>query len=396
MNKRVAIILVNYLDYAERFLDDCLASLHAQDYQGEMKIFIVDNATTAGSFAYLSKNVPEAELVLNKDNDGFAKGNNDGIKLALAQNFDYVFLLNEDTVIESNCISELVKMLEKENWIPDQARDDKREIGAVQARMMLHSDKNKINSLGNTTHFLGFGYCEGYNQSITNYELRIIKKERCHSGAKRSEAIESQDDHTNDEMLSLRSSMTKEICYPSGAAVMFRESVLKEIGLFDEEMWMYNEDQDLGWRVWLAGYKCVLAWDAVVYHKYEFSRSITKYYWMDRNRIVVMLKNYRLGTLLLIFPAFLVMELGLILFAAKGGWLKEKLKVWRYFLHWQTWQYIVKSRQMTQALRKVKDRDIIAMFSGKIWYQEIDDVKLRLVNPIFNAYWWLVKKIIWW
>jgi GT2 family glycosyltransferase len=397
MDKSVAIILVNYLDYAERFLDDCLAGLRAQDYQGEMKIFIVDNATTAASFTYLSKKVPEAELVLNKSNDGFAKGNNDGIKLALAQNFDYVFLLNEDTVIEQNCISELVKVFENENWIPDQVRDDKREVGAVQARMVLFSDKSKINSLGNTTHFLGFGYCDGYNQSITNYELQITKKESCHSGAKRSEAIESQDDHTNDEMLSLRSSMTdKDICYPSGAAVMFRSSVLKEIGLFDEEMWMYNEDQDLGWRVWLAGYKCVLAWDAVVYHKYEFSRSITKYYWMDRNRIVVMLKNYRLGTLLLIFPAFLVMELGLILFATKGGWLKEKLKVWQYFLHWRTWQCIIKSRRTTQVLRKVKDRDIIAMFSGKIWYQEIDDVKLRLVNPIFNFYWKIVRTIIFW
>jgi GT2 family glycosyltransferase len=328
-----------------------------------MKIFMVDNGSTTASFSWLSKNLPEAELILNKNNDGFAKGNNDGIRLALAQNFDYIFLLNEDTVIEPNCISELVKVIEVDE-----------ENGAAQARMMLYPDKNKINSLGNTTYFLGFGYCDGYNQSITNN----IQNDRKKIGNCKLE-IGNLD-----------------ICYPSGAAVMFRTSVLKEIGLFDEEMWMYNEDQDLGWRVWLAGYKCVLAWDAVVYHKYEFSRSISKYYWMDRNRIVVILKNYHLVTLLLIFPAFLVMELGLILFAAKGGWLKEKLKVWQYFFRWRTWQYIVKSRRMTQALRKVKDRDIIAMFSGKIWYQEIDDVKLRLVNPIFNAYWWLVKKIIWW
>ena len=84
--------------------------------------------------------------------------------------------------------------------------------------------------------------------------------------------------------------------------------MLKEVGLFDEEMWMYNEDQDLGWRVWLAGYKCVLAWDAVIYHKYEFSRSISKYYWMDRNRNLSIFKNYHFLTLILIFPAWLAME----------------------------------------------------------------------------------------
>jgi GT2 family glycosyltransferase len=177
---------------------------------------------------------------------------------------------------------------------------------------------------------------------------------------------------------------------------LFRSDVLKKIGLFDEEMWMYNEDQDLGWRVWLAGYKCILAPDAIVYHKYEFSRSIAKYYWMDRNRIIAILKNYRLGTLVLIFPAFVIMGLGLIMFAIKGGWIKEKIKVWEYFLNVKNWRYILRARKEVQGLRKVKDRDIIPMFSGKIWYQEIDDVKLRLVNPIFNAYWWLVKKIIFW
>ncbi|MCX6796363.1 MAG: glycosyltransferase family 2 protein, partial [Candidatus Falkowbacteria bacterium] len=376
MNKKVAIILVNYLDYAERFLDECLAGLRAQDYQGEMKIFLVDNGSTDKSFNYLLKKVPEAEFVLNKSNDGFARGNNDGMKMALAQGFDYIFLLNEDTVIEQNCISELVKVFENENWIPDQVRDDNplagsgRVIGAVQARIMLHPQTNKINSLGNTTHFLGFGYCESYGQTLSlRAERSNLESNAQNTGLPRSAAADL--------------AMTvKDICYPSGAAVMFRASVLKKIGLFDEEFWMYNEDQDLGWRVWLAGFRCVLAPQAIVYHKYEFNRSIKKYYWMDRNRIIAIIKNYHWATLLLILPAFLVMELGLVLFSARSGWFKEKIKVWQYFLNPANWVYLHRARQETQALRQVQDRDIIPMISGEIWYQEIDDIKLRIVNPV--------------
>jgi GT2 family glycosyltransferase len=188
----------------------------------------------------------------------------------------------------------------------------------------------------------------------------------------------------------------KDIMYPSGAAVLFNLSVLREVGLFDEVFWMYNEDQDLGWRLWLSGYSCLLAPAAVVYHKYEFSKSIAKYYWMDRNRILAMWKNYSLVTLVLIFPAFVIMELGLLLFALKGGWLREKLKVWGYFLRSDTWVYIIKARAEVQIKRKVKDSKLLKMFSGRIWYQEIGDWKLRLVNPFFAAYFWLVKIIIKW
>jgi GT2 family glycosyltransferase len=188
----------------------------------------------------------------------------------------------------------------------------------------------------------------------------------------------------------------KKICYPSGAAVIFPAEVLKKVGLFDEEMWMYCEDEDLGWRIWLAGYKCVLAPEAVVYHKYEFSRSITKFYWIDRNRIITILKNYHILSLILIFPALLVLELGLLFFALRNGWLKEKLKVYKYFLSAKNWRYLSYARREAQRLRKVKDSDIIGMFSASISYQEIDDFKLRAANKVMEVYWRIVKFIIIW
>jgi hypothetical protein len=90
------------------------------------------------------------------------------------------------------------------------------------------------------------------------------------------------------------------------------------------------------------------------------------------------------------------MELGLILFSLKTGWFKEKIRIWRYFLIPGTWLYLIKARRELKKIRKVKDKDIIELFSGKIAHQEVDDFKLKIINPFFDLYWIIVKKIVWW
>lgn len=354
MPSKVAIIISpNWRDYAKKYLSDCLEGVRKQDWPGESRLFLVDNESTDESFGYLKSLAPEAEIIRNYDNAGFAKGNNVAMRRALEQGFDLVILFNMDTVVAPGAVSELVKVAE--------LHDD---IGAVQSRLMLWPDKEKVNSLGNATHFMGFGYCEGYGQTY---------------GGLKSAGQE-----------------LKEIFYPSGAAVLFTAKTLREVGLFDEDLWMYNEDQDLGWKIWLAGYRCVLAPDSVVYHKYEFSRSVSRYYWMDRNRLVVIFKNYKLPTILLILPAMAVMELGQFLFAIKGGWAKEKLKVYKYFLSVRSWRYIMGERRAIERLRKVPDREIIKMVSSKIEFQELESFPLKIANLMFTAYWNIVKHLIIW
>jgi GT2 family glycosyltransferase len=351
ISKSVAIIISpNWKDYAEKYLEDCVASLRKQDYQGKMKIFLTDNETSERSFQLISKIVPEAEFILNKNNDGFAKGNNDAMRLATAENFDYLFLINMDAVAEPDCIRKLVEVAENDDG-----------IAAVQPRIMLWNEKEKINSLGNVTHFLGFGYSQGYKEKYSERENKV-----------------------------------HDIGYFSGAAVLLRAELLNNIGLFDEKYWMYNEDQELGMRIWLSGSRCVVSDTAVAYHKYEFSKSIKQFYWMDRNRILVMLECYQVLTLILILPAFFVMEFGLILFSLKSGWFKEKLRVWKYFFSLRNWKYILKARKRNQCLRKVKEREFIRLMVGKIWYQEVDDWKLRFVNPVFEVYWMVCRFIIFW
>lgn len=110
--------------------------------------------------------------------------------------------------------------------------------------------------------------------------------------------------------------------------------------------------------------------------------------------MLTIIKNYHAATLLLIFPAFVFMEFGLLLFAFQKGWFRDKLNVYKYFLSRKNWQYIVRARRKSQALRRVKDWDIIGMFSGRIWYDEVGDWKLRLVNQILNIYWRVIKWIM--
>lgn len=164
--------------------------------------------------------------------------------------------------------------------------------------------------------------------------------------------------------------------------------------MFDEEYWMYNEDQELGWRIWLSGYRCVLAPQAIMYSKYEFLRSIKKYYWMDRNRILAILECYEIKTLILVLPAFIIMEFGLILFSLQNGSFKEKIKVWQYFFSLKSWRYILKARARNQGLRQVSDKELTSLIAGKIWYQEIGGWKLRFANLLFGGYWYFTKVIL--
>jgi hypothetical protein len=159
---------------------------------------------------------------------------------------------------------------------------------------------------------------------------------------------------------------------------------------------MYHEDVDLGWRLRLAGYKIMLDPLAVIYHKYNYSKAKYKFYYMDRNRWIVLLQNYRLLTILIILPMLLLMELGIVLFSVKNGWFKEKMQgYWWILTHLPS---IISARVNVQFnIRKVKDREVVKLFIGSIKFQEIDNPILKfLVNPIMAIYWFMVKRIIFW
>jgi GT2 family glycosyltransferase len=346
---KVAIIILGY--NSTRHLDDCLRSLLALDYPREdYQIFFFDNASADDSVNYIQNKFPQVKVIVNEQNLGFAAGNNKAADYVLKLGFDYLMLINDDTISQPDFLGKLVEVAAKDE-----------QIGAVQARLMLYNNKTKINSLGNQIHYLGFGFSLGANQEFKG-------------------SLEPW-----------------EITYGSGAALLIKRQVIAKIGLFAPDFFMYHEDLDFGWRLHLAGYKILIVPAAVIYHKYQFAKSIKQYYWMERNRFICLLENYKLGTLILIGPALLAMEIGLFLFSLKSGFWREKLKAYAWFLHAKNWQRISEARRAKRAIRVKGDGEVVKMFAGKIEYQEIDIWLLRkIVNPVFYWYWRLIRKLIIW
>lgn len=349
MTKKITIIIVTHNSRTK--LPDCLASLYRQDYpSGLMKIIVIDNNSSDSTVGYIQENYPQVKLIQNKSNFGFVGANNQGYYLAQKNQADYLFLANDDIILETHCLSHLVKIM---------AQDSK--IAAVQAKLLLYPQKNLINSFGNSIHYLGFAFCNYYKHQDN---LGLVDP--------------------------------LEIAYASGAACLINMSALDKTGLFDDRLFMYHEDVDLGWRLRLAGYKIILDPLSVAYHKYHYSKAKYKFYYMDRNRFVVLCQNYRLLTIVLILPILVFMELGIIIFSIKNGWFREKIKGYLWILgHLPS---ILSQRIKTQfKIRRVPDREVVKFFVSDIKFQEVDNWLLTfIINPLMRLYWFIIKRLIIW
>src|SRR5262245_24283954 len=110
----VYIIVLNYNGL--RWLGACFDALLATDYPN-FRIILVDNASNDGSFQTVRDRYPQVEVIVNPANYGFSEGNNVGIREALANNADYVVLLNPDTKVEPEWLQKLIAIGEAESEV---------------------------------------------------------------------------------------------------------------------------------------------------------------------------------------------------------------------------------------------------------------------------------------
>lgn len=362
---RVAVIVVSWNH--GRFLADCFGAVErAGIAPGDATLMIVDNASPDGSGDFIARELLSPGgattkggfpclFFKNGDNKGFSGGNNQAMRRALDEGYEFVYLLNPDTEAQPGFLEEALRVAASDPT-----------IGVVQSFLRLHPKTELVNSYGNEIHFLGFGYAGGESVPVSDPGVQAKLRVR-------------------------------DIAYASGAGMLIRSSLLREIGMLDEELFAYHEDLEFSWRARLAGRRVVLAPKSVVFHKYEFSRSIKKYFWMERNRLIVMARMYRVPTLVLLLPAFLAMEVGLWLFAFKGGWWKEKGRACAYFLSAASWRRLLAARRRAQALRKITDREATALFTGEILFQQMRPALLtRFANPVFSAYWLVARSLMFW
>lgn len=364
MYPRIAIVYLSF--HCEPYMDDVVSSLKKLTYpRDRVEFVIVDNPHPefGPSVKYIEETVmpfsgteiPHTTLLPQPENLGFGPGNNAGVVWALEHGFDYVFFHNNDGFMAANCLEPIIETMEGDKT-----------IGAAQSLMLLHPETELINSTGNAFHYLGFGFCNEYRKLLSDTKLPPVQ----------------------------------EVAYASGAALMMRADLIRQYGMWDNDFFMYHEDLEWSFRLRVAGYRTVMVRDSVFYHKYQFSRSITKFYWMERNRYGTMLMFFRWPTLLLLAPMALALEFGLIAFALKGGWWEERKKVYRYWIKKSSWDLWLHKRRSIQSIRTIRDRDLLNLAVPGIYFQDksTDNPLVKYVgNPIMTAYYWLVvKPFIWW
>lgn len=341
------------------FLEALFEGLVRVEYPHDrMTVHFVDNGPGDGSLDEVKRlqekhagRLPPIVIHEPGKNTGFSGGNNLVLRESIEKGHEYGYLLNHDAAFEEGTLREAVTMAETDEG-----------IGSVQSLIVLQQSPDEVNSTGNAIHFLGFGYCAGYHE-------------------KRSEISPEK----------------RLIAYASGAGVLLRTSALRVVGCFDETLFAYHEDLDLGWRMMLAGYRNVLAPKSVLRHRYEFSRSIAKWFWMERNRMAVVLKNYHLATLLILAPQLFAIEIIIFLFALYGGWGREKLRAWAWFWKPSTWTYLARGRKEISKLRKLPDHLILERFTPIIAYQEFESPFITTVaNPLMRFSFAVLKNVVRW
>jgi len=325
--------------------------------KNKLKIIAVDSGSTDGSIEYLEKLETDPlallgaslKLIKLNKNLGFVSGNNLGMRYALNNNAEYIVLLNQDIEVEPNFLNYLINTAEK---------DEK--IGIVQPLILYYNNKNIINSSGNLLHYLGYGFCEG------NHEKNINNNNK-----------------------------TKEIIYASAAAVLYKVDMLREIGLFDENIFAYHEDSEICLRAKLRGYKIFLDSRSVVYHDYSFptTKNKQRYFWMEKNRLYIILKFYKLKTLILLFFIIIFMDLGQLYFAVIKGYLWQWFKSRLWFIF--NFRSFLKARNQVQKNRQISDKELTENFVSEILYQEVDNFLLnKIANPMMKWYWRVVRRYI--
>jgi GT2 family glycosyltransferase len=334
----IAVVIVAY-DAGPRLVR-CLEALTADAPTGT-EIVVVNNGRHGEEIAW-AESRDGVQVLDAGGNIGFAAACNLG---ADATEGDVLVFLNPDTVAAPGALSALASRLDDDS------------IGVAMARLRLLDEPDLLNSRGAALHISGLGWSSGHG-----------------------EPAESVDG-------------LQEIAYANGSALAIRRQRFEQLGRFTNELFIYLEDAELSWRARLAGFRVVLDPAADVFHDYEFARNPTKLYYMERNRLILVLTAFQLRTIVALLPVLLATELGMAVLSARQGWFRDKAAGWRWSLRRRRW--IRAHRRETQALRKVPDRDLARYLTPVVDPAMIElPAPLRLVNPLMRAYWGAVRRVL--
>ena len=230
----LSVIIVNY--NVKYFLEQCLYSVRAALRGLDAEIFVVDNHSTDGSVDYLKPLFPEVRFIVNEDNPGFARANNQAIRESRGE---YVLLLNPDTVVGEESLRSLCFFM-----------DEHPEAGGVGVKMLdghgrfLPESKRSFPSPWvSFCKIFGLSKCFPRSRLFARYSLPYLDADRMH----RVDVL-------------------------AGAFMLLRREALDKVGLLDEAFFMYGEDIDLSYRVVQGGYVNYYLPERILHYKGESTK----------------------------------------------------------------------------------------------------------------------------
>ncbi len=267
--QRLSVVIPNW--NGVQHLPVCLGALRAQTYL-EVEVIVADNASTDGSQALLADQYPEVRLIALPTNRGFTGACNAGMQSATGE---FVALLNNDTEVDRGWAAAVIAAFGRHP-----------EAGSIASKMLLFNDRQRFHTTG---------------------DLYLVNGRLANRGV--WECDEGQYD---------REEYVFSAC---GGSSVYRRSMLDDIGLLDDDFFFSCEDMDLGWRAQLAGYHCVYAPGAVVYHHLAATGGgVTASFYDGRNAIWILIKDY---------PAALWRKHWRAILRAQAGLAWEALRAWR-------------------------------------------------------------------
>lgn len=224
-------------------LPTCLESLRRQSYP-HVEIVVADNGSTDGSLELLAQDYPKVQVLALGQNQGFAGACNAGIE---AGRGEFLTLLNNDTEVDARWVEEVVTAF---------LRDP--EAGIVSSKMLLFDQRDTFHTAGDFYRVDGIPGNRGVWQKDTGqYDREAYVFSAC------------------------------------GGSAAYRRTMLDQVGVLDEAFFFSCEDVDLAWRAQLAGWRCVYAPQAVVYHKLSATGGgVTASFYDGRNFIYLLVKDY--------------------------------------------------------------------------------------------------------
>ncbi len=316
----LSVVLLNW--NARKYIVDCVRSVFNSDYSN-LEIVLIDNHSHDGSIETLKEQLRPEELsrlriIVNDKNYGAAHALNQGAANARGM---YISFVATDTKVEKRCFSELVGVFESDS-----------SLGAASAALFMMDEPGRFDSAGEYLNQFGLLMQRHAGQEIDRGQFKDIV----------------------------------EIFSAKGTALTVRADVFRKAGMYPEDYFMFLEETDLCWRIWLAGYRIVFVPTARIYHASGVSirahkkhNYIVKYYG-SRNYVYTLLKNFGALRCMGIVPLHCLMWYALAL----GFALRLRFAEAWYIVKGVTWNFlhiarVLKQRSIVQQQRVVSDRQIM-------------------------------------